>query len=81
LISCLREGCLRTKYLGEHLELKSEGIPRIETRVHNYEFQKLYPSSSIISVIKYRTGRWAELVACMGIMRYTYTILVKNSNS
>jgi hypothetical protein len=65
------EGCLRTKYLGELLELKSEDIPRIETKLHNYEYQKFYLSSSNISVIKYRSGRWAELVARMGIMRYT----------
>jgi hypothetical protein len=44
-------------------------------QLHNEEFHNLYPSPSIIRVIKPRRKRWEGHVARMGKQRNAYTIL------
>jgi hypothetical protein len=45
-------------------------------KLHNEELHGLYSSPSIIRVIKAMRMRWAGHVACMGVMRGAYNILV-----
>jgi hypothetical protein len=45
-------------------------------RLHNEELRNLYVSLTIIKVIKSRRIRWAEHVACMGVVRNVYEFLV-----
>jgi hypothetical protein len=47
-------------------------------RLHNEEFHNLYTSPNIIWVIKSRKRMMGRHVACMGVMRNTYNILVGN---
>jgi hypothetical protein len=44
--------------------------------VHNEELHNLYPSPSIIRIIKGRRMRWAGRVARMGEKRNAYRLLV-----
>jgi hypothetical protein len=46
------------------------------SKLHNKEFRVLYPSPSIIRIIKSRRMRWAGQVACMGEKRNAYRLLV-----
>jgi hypothetical protein len=45
-------------------------------KLHNEELRDLYPSPSIIRIIKSRTMRWAGHVARMGEKRNAYRLLV-----
>jgi hypothetical protein len=44
--------------------------------MHNEELHDLYPSPSIIRIIKLRRMRWAGYVARMGEKRKAYRLLV-----
>jgi hypothetical protein len=44
--------------------------------LHNEELNDLYCSASIVWVIKSRRMRWAGHVACMGVRRGAYRVLV-----
>ena len=44
--------------------------------VHNKELHALYSSPSVMRVMKSRTLRWAEHVACMGVRSGEYRVLV-----
>jgi hypothetical protein len=46
-------------------------------KLHNEELRDLYPSPSIIRIIKSRRMRWAGHVARMGEKRNAYRLLVK----
>jgi len=48
-------------------------------KLHNEEFNDLYPSPNIVRVIKSRRMRWAEHVARMGERRGVYRVLVGTS--
>jgi hypothetical protein len=48
-------------------------------KLHNEELHNLYPSPSIIRMIKSRRMRWAENVARIGTKRNAYKILVGKS--
>ena len=45
-------------------------------RLHNEELNDLYSSPHIVQVIKLRRMRWAGHVACMGVERGVYRVLV-----
>jgi hypothetical protein len=45
-------------------------------RLHNEELHNLYKSPNITQVIKPRRMTWPRHVACMGVMRNGYNILV-----
>jgi hypothetical protein len=45
-------------------------------KLHNEELRDLYPSPTIIRIIKSRRMRWAGHVACMGEKRNAYRLLV-----
>jgi len=45
-------------------------------KLHNKELNDLYPSPTIVRVIKFRGLRWAGHVARMGNMRGVYRVLV-----
>jgi hypothetical protein len=44
--------------------------------LHNEELRNLYASPNVIRTSKSRRMRWTRYVACMGEMRYAYSILV-----
>jgi hypothetical protein len=65
----------------EDRELRIFGLKRDEVtdscrKLHNEEFHNLYPSPSIIRMIKSRMMRWAWHVACMREKMNAYRILV-----
>jgi len=45
-------------------------------KLHNEELNDLHCSSYIVQVIKLRRVRWAEHLACMGVRRGVYRVLV-----
>ena len=45
-------------------------------KLHSEEFDDLYCSQDIVRLIKSRRMKWAVLVACMGVRRSLYRILV-----
>jgi hypothetical protein len=67
---------LENRVLKRIFRLKSEEVVGGWRRVHNEELHNLYPSSSIIRMIKSWRVRWAGHVVCMGERRSTYRILV-----
>jgi hypothetical protein len=50
-------------------------------KLHNDELHSLYSSPNIIRVIKSRRVRWAGHVACMGVGRGVYRVLVGRPES
>jgi hypothetical protein len=48
-------------------------------KLHNEELHGLYSSPSIIRMIKARRMRWVGHVACMGVVKGAYNILVERS--
>jgi hypothetical protein len=48
-------------------------------KLHNDELHSLYSSPNIVRVIKSRRLRWAGHVACMGVGRGVYGVLVGRS--
>jgi hypothetical protein len=57
-------------------EPKREEVAGDWRRLHNEELHNVYPSPSIITVIKSRRIRWTGRVACMGGLRNAYNIFV-----
>jgi len=57
---------------------KREEVTGEWRKLHNEEFNDLYPSLNIVRMIKSRTMMWAGHVACMGERRGVYRILVGN---
>jgi hypothetical protein len=55
---------------------KKNGVTGGWRKLHNEEFRDLYPSPSIIRIIKSRRMRWAGHVARMGEKRNAYRLLV-----
>jgi transcription termination factor 2 len=55
---------------------KRDGVTRGWRKLHNKELLDLYSSSSIISIIKSRSMRWAGHVARMGEKRTVFTVLL-----
>ena len=45
-------------------------------KLHNEELNDLYCSPNIVRVIKSRRMRWTVHVACMGVRRVVYRVLV-----
>jgi hypothetical protein len=45
-------------------------------KLHNEELNDLYSSSNIVRVIKSRRVKWAGHVACIGVRRGEYGVLV-----
>ena len=66
----------------ENMVLRRIFIPRRDEvtgewrRLHNEELNDLYSSPNIVRVIKSRRIRWAGHVACMGVERGVYRVLV-----
>jgi hypothetical protein len=56
--------------------LKRDGVTGEWRKLHNEELHDLYPSPSIIRIIKVRRMRWAGHVAGMGEKRNAYRLLV-----
>jgi hypothetical protein len=56
---------------------KRDGVTGGWRKLHNEELHNLYPSLSIIRIIKSRRMRWAGHVARMGEKRNVYMLLVE----
>jgi hypothetical protein len=56
---------------------KRDEVTREWRKLHNEELHDLYTSSSIISIMKSRSMRWAGHVARMGEKRNAYRLLVE----
>jgi hypothetical protein len=55
---------------------KRDGVTGGWRKLHNEELHNLYPSPSIIIIIKSRRMRWGGHVARMGERRNVYSLLV-----
>jgi len=55
---------------------RRDEVTREWRRLHNQEINDLYSSSNILRVIKSRRMRWTGYVACMGVERGVYRVLV-----
>jgi hypothetical protein len=77
----LREDCLRVfqnKVLRRIFGPKRDEVTGEWRKLHNEELRDLYPSPSIIRIIKSRRMRWEGYVARMGEKRNAYRLLVGN---
>jgi hypothetical protein len=67
------------RVLGRIFGPKMDGATGGWRKLHNEELHNLYPSPSIIRIIKSRRIRWAGHVARMGEKRNVYRLLVGKS--
>jgi hypothetical protein len=64
------------RVLGRIFGSKRDGVTGEWRKLHNEELNDLYCSPNIFRVIKSRSMRWAEQVACMGERGDIYMVLV-----
>jgi hypothetical protein len=64
------------RVLGRIFEPKRDGVTGGWRKLHNEELHNLFPSPSIIRIIKSRRMRWAGNVARMGEKRNASRLLV-----
>jgi hypothetical protein len=60
------------------LELEGKELVGGWRRLHNEELHNLFGSTDIIRVIMSRRTKWAGHVACMGQLRNSYKVFVRN---
>jgi hypothetical protein len=70
-IRCKENRVLRRKFLPKRNEVRGGW-----RKLHNEELRDLYPSPSIIRIIKSMRMRWAEHVALIGEKKNAYRLLV-----
>jgi hypothetical protein len=66
------------RVLSRIFELKRDEVTGYWRKLHNEELHKIYPSPSIIRMIKSKNMRWTRHVTRMGEKRNAYRILVGN---
>jgi hypothetical protein len=69
-------GCLKNRVLRRIFGPKRDEVTGEWRKLHNEERHDLYPSPSIIRIIKSRRMRWARHVSRVGEKRNAYRLLV-----